>query len=79
MRNYIYKIYLEEIRGENINNFNLHIEELNLDSFYPEMDLFDYKSNFLFTWEKNDFMNMTDIYFLRIYKLDSEHHYKFYD
>ena len=78
MRNYIYIIYLEEI-GRSKFNLNLQIEELNLDSFYPEMDLFDYKSNFLFTWEKNDFMRKNNIYFFRIYNFNSKNHYKFYD
>ena len=46
MRNSIYNINLKTE-----SSINLQIEKcLTLDSFFIEMDLFDYKSNFLFTW-----------------------------
>ena len=75
MRKVLYHIYLEKFSGKIIIGY----KQFNKYSFFTEMDLFDYKSNIFFTCEKNDFMNMTDIYFLSIFKFDSNNYYKFYD
>ena len=75
MRKIVYKIYLEKHNNIIILKYNY----LHRDLFYIELDLFDYKSNMLFSWIKNDFMNISNIYCFRINKLDSKNHYEFYD
>ena len=75
MRKIVYKIFLEKHN----NIIRLKFNYLHRDLFYIELDLFDYKSNILFSWIKNDFMNISNIYCFRINKLDSKNHYEFYD
>ncbi len=66
MRKVVYDLHLELYGGKII----VRVGGLGSNSFYTDVDLFDYNSGFLFTGERIDnFLNMENIYFFRIYKL----------
>ena len=47
--------------------------------YNAEMDLFDFKSDFLFHVEKTNFTNKINIYSFRIYKIGFNNYFKLYD
>ena len=76
MRKYASDLHLGLYNGKII----VRTEGLGLNSFYTDVDLFDYNSGFLFTGERIDnFLNMENIYFFRIYKLGIDNHFRLYD
>ena len=76
MRKLIVNIYLT-IES---NKIKVECKGIVHNPYFTEIDLFDYKYDFLFTAEKVDkFLNKDNIYFFRIYKLGINNHFKLYD